>query len=672
MIPFASFRTIRSGYSPKTQHLPLRAAVRTLILALLVCAQTLQADVPLVVAGKSAAVIVTADHPDPVAAYAAEELALHIAKATGVRLKITTESALQPGDAARIYVGDSQAAEAAGIDVGKLSAESFVLRTVGKSLFIVGEDKQGEPLDPDTRAGTLWGVYEWLDRALHVRWLWPGELGTFVPKTAMLKAGDVNETIAPRFFQRKLRPGLGLTSEHPALGFTAAAFEQFSREQSTFLRRHRMGRSNPLGYGHAFVDWWKKYGAEHPEWFQLREDGKRGPSKPTSRFSMCVSNSDLQRQIVSLWDARRSAKPGVPGFINACENDILGQCTCAACRALDGTAPDDYLTYYSATSKMVNSRFVSDRYARFWLSVQQLAAKIDPNANVIGYVYFNYFQAPTTGVRLNEHILLGYCPSGGWFPRSPEEHAWMKRQWDGWRDTGARLFLRTNHLLDGYCMPFIFAHQFADDFQHAARNGIVATDLDSLTGQWATQGPNLYVAARLHVRPEASADDVLAEYYAAFGPASSQVKQYFDYWETYTTGHRVEFNKAMEELQASRWRTWAKAAHVVFPPACFAPAEQMLDDAATAAGTDKEAAARVAFLKQGLAHAKLCARISGQLTLANPVASKEATKALLDELITFRRAAERSGIGNFNHDAWVEDLSWKLSDETRKTPDLYP
>ena len=622
--------------------------------------------------GEPKAIIVTADSPGPVAKYAAAEFVDHVEKATGVRLAVTTESKLKPGTDGCVFIGDCHAVRAAGIDVGKLPAEAFVMRGNERTLFIAGDDKQGDPLDPNTRAGTLWGVYEWLDRELHVRWLWPGELGTFVPKTATVVAGDVDETIPPRFFQRKLRPGLGFTGEHPALGFTAAAFEQFSHEQSVFLRRHRMGRSHPMGYGHAFVDWWKTYGAEHPEWFQLREDGRRGPSKPTARFSMCVSNPDLQRQIVSLWEARRSTKPGVPGFINACENDILGQCTCATCRALDGAAPADYLTYYSATSKMANSRFVSDRYAHFWLSVQQHAAKIDPNATVIGYVYFNYFQAPTTGVRLNEHILLGYCPSGGWFPRSPAEDAWMKRQWDGWRSTGARLFLRTNHLLDGYCMPFIFAHQFAEDFQHAARHGMVATDLDSLTGQWATQGPNLYVAARLHVRPEASPDDVLAEYYAAFGPAAAQVKSYFDYWENYTTGHREEINKAMEELQASRWRTWAKAAHVVFPPACFAPAEQMLDAAATAVGTDKDAAARVAFLKQGLAHAKLCARISGQLTLANPVASRAETKALLDELITFRRGAERSGIGNFNHTAWVEDLSWKLSDETRKTPDLYP
>ena len=547
-----------------------------------------------------------------------------------------------------------------------------MLRVAGRMLVIAGDDGRGDPLDADTRAGTLWGVYEWLDRVLQVRWLWPGELGTFVPKTNNVVAGEFAETISPHFLQRRLRPGLSMTSEHPALGFTAAGLEKFSREQAVYLRRHRMGRSYPMGYGHAFTDWWQRDGKTHPEWFQLRENGPRGPSKPTGRFSMCVSNPELQREIVARWAARRSTKPGVPGFINACENDILGLCTCEKCRAWDGPSPDDYLKFYSATSKMANSRFVSDRYAHFWLGVQQLAAQTDPNATVIGYVYFNYFQAPTSGVKLNEHILLGYCPSAGWFPRSAEEHAWMKAQWDGWRNTGARLFLRTNHLLDGYCMPFIFAHQFADDFQHAARNGMVATDLDSLTGQWATQGPNLYVATRLHVRPEAGVEEVLGEYYRAFGAAAPQVKAYFDYWENYTTSHREQIARAMEELQASRWRSWAKAAHVIYPPSCFAPAEGMLERAAGLTGTDKDAASRVEFLRSGLAHAKLCSRVAGQLTLANPVASPVESKAVLDELIAFRRRTEGSGIGNFNQAAWVEDLSWKLGDETKKAPELYP
>ncbi|MGB8169117.1 MAG: DUF4838 domain-containing protein [Chthoniobacteraceae bacterium] len=631
-----------------------------------------RASVPIVVDGRAAAVIVTADSPSAVIQYAADELAHHVEKATGVRLAIVTESAAPRDASPRILLGDSRAVRDAGIDVRKLAPEAFVLKTTAQSLIIAGDDERGDPLDADTRAGTLWGTYEWLDRALHVRWLWPGELGTFIPPTTTLRADDADETIPPRFFQRKLRAGLGFTSEHPALGFTPAAFERFSHEQTVFLRRHRMGRSYPAGYGHAFTDWWKKDGAEHPEWFQLREDGKRGPAKPTARFSMCVSNPGLQREIVARWEKKRSTNPNVPSFINACENDILGLCTCAECRAWDGPPPANYLQFYSPTSKMAGSRFVSDRYARFWLGVQQLASKTDPNATVIGYVYFNYFQAPTTDVRLNSHILLGYCPSGGWFPRSAEEHTWMKEQWDGWRKTGAQLFLRTNHLLDGYCMPFVFAHQFADDFQHAVRNGMVATDLDSLTGHWSTQGPNLYLAARLHTRPDAAADEVLAEYYAAFGAAAAPVKAYFDYWETYTTDHREQINQAMEELQASRWRTWAKAAHVLYPPACFAPAEALLATAAVAAADDHEAAARVDFLKNGLSHARLCARVAAQLTLANPAASSADGKAALDELIAFRRAHEFSGLGNFNHLAWVEDLSWKLSDETRKAPDLYP
>jgi len=638
---------------------------------LLLAASTLhaQADITLVSEGKARAVVVTADHPSHVVRYAAEELVRHVEKATGLKLEVMAEGAVKPGVHPRIYIGESRGVREAGIDVLKLAPEAFVLRVKDDAVFIAGNDGGGDPLDADTRAGTLWGVYEWLDRDLGVRWLWPGECGTHVPKTKAVVAKACDETIAPRLFQRRLRAGLGVESEHPALGFTTAAFKQFSNEQSVNLLRHRMGRSYPVSYGHAFTHWWEKDGKAHPEWFQLLESGKRGPNKKNDRFSMCVSNPDLQREIVARWTAKRPLNATTPGFINACENDILGLCTCDKCRALDGAAPSDYLKFYPSTSKMAGSRFVSDRYARFWLGIQQQAPV---GATVVGYAYFNYFQAPTSGIKLNSNILIGYCPSAGWFPRSDEEHAWMKQQWADWRGTGARLFMRTNHLLDGYCMPFIFAHQFADEFHHAVEKGMVATDYDSLTGHWATQGPNLYTVARLHVRPEAAADEVLAEYYAAFGSASAAVKSYFECWENYTTRRREKINQTMETLQASRWRSWAKAAHVLYPPECFAPAEVLLEEAVRAVGNDAEAAARVKFLQLGLRHAQLCARVSAQLSLATSTATKEEIKRAVDELIVFRRANERSGIGNFNHLAWVEDLSWKLSEETRQTPDLYP
>ena len=638
---------------------------------LLLVASTLcvQADVTLVSEGRPSAIIVTADHPSRVVRYAAEELVRHVEKSCGVGLKVLTESESKAGTSPRIFIGDSSAVREAGIDVEKLAAEAFVLRIKDDVVFVVGNDGGGDPLDADTRAGTLWGVYDWLDRDLGVRWLWPGELGTHVPKTKTVVAKTCDETTAPLLFQRRLRAGLGFESEHPALGFTTTAFKQFSEEQSVYLRRHRMGRSYPVSYGHAFTDWWEKDGNAHPEWFQLLESGKRGPNKKNGRFSMCVSNTDLQRAIVDRWTAKHPLNATAPGFINACENDILGLCTCKKCRALDGAAPADHLKFYPPTSKMTGSRFVSDRYARFWLGIQQQAPV---GATVVGYAYFNYFQAPTSGIKLNSNILIGYCPSAGWFPRSAEEHAWMKKQWADWRDTGARLFMRTNHLLDGYCMPFIFAHQFADEFHHAVAKGMVATDYDSLTGHWATQGPNLYTVARLHVRPESAAEEVLAEFFAAFGSASAAVESYFEYWENYTTSSREKINQTMETLQASRWRSWAKAAHVLYPPECFTPAATLLEQAARSVENEAEAAARVQFLQLGLQHAQLCARVSAKLSIATSTADKDDIKRAVDELITFRRANECTGIGNFNHLAWIEDLSWKLSEETRQAPDLYP
>jgi hypothetical protein len=637
-----------------------------LFVAALSAAAAADSRLSIVNTGTPAAVVVLADQPTAVARYAAQEFVHHVEKASGAKLSIVPETAIPAGAPTRIYLGDTRAARAAGIEGRRLAAETFVMRTGKDALFIAGNDASGDPLDNNTSAGTLFGVYEWLERNVGVRWLWPGELGTNVPKSSTIVSASADETIAPRFFQRNVRAGLGFKFDHPALGFTAKAAEEYAKVQTVFLRRHRMGRGERISYGHAFTDWWERFGKEHPEWFQL-VGGKRGPAKPGARYSMCVSNPGLHREIVAQWKAR-----GAPNFINTVENDIVGGCECESCRAWDGPTPPDAMKYYAPNFKVYGSRFMSDRYARFSLAVQQLAAQENPQVTAIGYVYFNYFQAPTSGVKLNDRILLGYCPSAGWYPRADDEHDWYKRQWTGWRETGARLFARTNYFLDGYCMPFIFAHQFADDFQHDARHGMAGTDFDSLTGQWSTQGPSLYLLMRLHTRPDAKTDALLAEYYSGFGPAAALVKDYFDYWERYTMDNRPLITDVFYDRVAIRWRTWAKAAHRVFPPECFGPGEALLAKAAAAAAGDKDAAARVQFLRDGLTHAKLSAKVSSLLTLADPATTIERGKRALEDLLRFRRAHEREWLGNFNHNAWVEDLSWKLSAETKQEPDHYP
>jgi hypothetical protein len=193
-----------------------------------------------------------------------------------------------------------------------------------------------------------------------------------------------------------------------------------------------------------------------------------------------------------------------------------------------------------------------------------------------------------------------------------------------------------------------------------------------LTGQWGTQGPNLYLLVRLHVRPTAAPDDLLAEYFSSFGAAGGAVKAYFDYWESYLKASRPRLVAAFEDRGASRWRSFAKVEHRVFPPDCFGPAADLLQRAAQAVAGDRDAAARVEFLRLGLVHAELCGRVAERLSLADPAVTPERGKEALRELLAFRRTHERTWISNLNHCAWVEEQSWKLSPETKQSPDLYP
>jgi uncharacterized protein DUF4838 len=621
-------------------------------------------SVALVLGGRPAATLVTSDKPADPANYAAIELGWHMQKATGIQPARVSESKVTLGNPANTYIflGNTRFARKAGIDSNAMEPEACIIRTIGRHLCIAGrDDPAGIPVDENTSAGTLFGVYELLDRYFGVRWLWPGELGTFVPQAQDVIVPALNSTILPRFLQRHVRQAAGLRArDHPEMGFTAAAARDYMTAQSVFLRRNRMGRRIAANYGHAFVDWWRTYGAEHPEWFQLI-NGRRGPLRPGGRFSMCISNPDLHEEVVSQWRLHGGGTQHPALFVNAVENDIPGQCECSVCKALDGQEPTNYRKFIPPKSKIAAKPFVSDRYARSWQAIQRVAASHDPNAVVVGYAYMNYFAAPTSGVTLGPNIMIGFCPSAWYYPRSAEEQDWMKSQWLGWAATRAQLFMRANYFLDGYCMPYLFTSQFSDEFRNAADNGMIGTDFDSLTGHWATQGPNLYLLLRLQIRPDMSRSSVLSEYYSAFGPAARAVEAYFDFWETYTSGRRAELKGAFDRLGASRWRSWARAAHAIYPEESFAPADALLQSAATLAHEDSQASKRVEFLQLGLQHAKLCSQAASKLSLGDPQSSADRGTIELKELIEFRRTHERTWISNMNHCAWVESNSWILA-----------
>ena len=624
------------------------------------------AQVQLVRDGTAVATIVVANDGTETSRYAAQELVWHLERATGVALPVVTEADLPTEAHTRVYIGDTETGHHYGIDVDHLPREAYILRSVGNDLFIAGHDAGGDPLSPrNPDAGTLFGVYELIERTLGVRWLWPGELGTYIPETDTVSLWSVNEANTPALNFRGLYlsrigavvNGQPIDDADSRLGFTPEGATAYAKALEVLLRRHRLGGldAKPPS-GHLFYGWWKRYGKEHPEWFALRKDGTRGhPDPDYDNTPMCVSNEALQDFVVAQWDGESVLLLGPV--------DRPGRCICENCRAWDGPQPEDppwFATYvYGADPRSAElyGGATSDRYARFWKVMQEKASKRNPHAQVsASFIYENELPAPVSGIKLSNNIYGEFVqwqdPHLRYFPMPDEAVDWLKAQWIGWRETGIRLGYRPNYLHDGYVMPHFETKQEGEFFKFAFEHGMEGADFDSLTGQWATQGPRLYMHLRLLAKPTLELDAIREEYLSAFGPAAETMGQYFQYWEDYATENTLPFIEMYRDV-ARRYANYPKKAHHVFPSESFVPAMALLAKAVEETGglSDAQFVERVRFVEIGLQHAQLAVALTavfdGEETVTG--AKREAAKAALTALVEFRKANEHHFFSDLYH-----------------------
>lgn len=564
---------------------------------------TLAYSFPIVKSGKPMAVIVVPVQASAVIQYAAAELQMHIEKATQVKLKIITDKE-QLGGFRAVYIGYCRQAKLAGLKVQELEPNAFLMKTTDKAIFLVGKDGAGiPPLDDSTLQGSLFAVYEWLERQLKVKWLWPGELGTVVPSLNMLDSGPVaSQSIKPKLLHSRFRL---LTGDWT--GFGEPARKRYVEENNKWLRRHRFVRPVNLDYGHAFNDYWTRYGKNHPEYFALRTDGRREPfDGRTELVQLCVSNKNLHKQIIADWLQYRTPDKGL---INGNENDKRESdqsCYCDSCKAWDAKTTvyvkkNPWLSGVKVNeSDSVTSK--SDRYAKFYLALQAEAEKYDKDARLIGLAYADYTEPPLE-TRLNNRIFIRMVPAFQ-FPLSNADADAFKNLWTGWAQTNASLILRPNYTLEGYCLPYIYGRQFGAQFKYAVKNGLVATDFDSMTGMWGINGPTLYMIGRLNSNPDLGIEEVLTAYYSGFGKAAATVRSYFDYWESITPVRDENFRK---QYPAGGWSAMSVSGHKIYTEARIVAAKKILLKALKLADDDATAK-RIKFLGIWLRQAELAVK----------------------------------------------------------------
>ncbi len=259
--------------------------------------------------------------------------------------------------------------------------------------------------------GTLYAVYDFLERACGVRWYAPTDLGLVAPKQPTL---DVAE------FERRHKPAMQYRWITPTALYMPGPPDALSaREVQLWKLRMRIG-GRYFWVCHSFGHWPQQFLAEHPEWFA---QGYEHPSQP------CYTNPGALDQITREAEAwfDREGNPAswdprdVFGIV---PSDDANWCQCDACKALrDDPEPGN---------QQFNNRQAS-RYV--WGCVNEVARRVQashPDEWIGALAYWEYAYWPE-GFDLEPNVWVQTClHTRNWW--SPSMEANDRRVLSEWRE----------------------------------------------------------------------------------------------------------------------------------------------------------------------------------------------------------------------------------------------
>lgn len=625
---------------------------KTTILAgvlLLLCSVNALA-VDLVRNGKACAEIVVVS-PSAINNVTAKDLQYHIQVMSGAKLPIVkkrTNKAL-----AAVYIGKNN-----GVELKSLGRNGFVINSKGNELTISG-----------LVDGAAAGVYYLLENNFKCRWLWPGKSGEIIPKNKTVTVKDMTVRFKQPIESSRIHTGIGNVKYWQS----KANHKEFYAESFKWMRRMGFSWNTTIRSQHSFNhpgwQYSKKYLKSNPDFFQMLPDGTRRPDPyhvngAISYMGTCPSSEGLLNQTLKDWETKRhKGYPFGPNLFLG-ENDSNGCCCCPKCLAADRSDDPNRLAkakerFLKGDPKWVDALGdVSERYAVFYMKALERAKKIDPNVRAIGWAaYGNYMEAPRY-TKFNKDVVL--CFVGNlMYPWTDKKVDRFKKLWNDWSKTGAALVLRPNFMLDGHCMPVNYARKFHALFNFCLDNGMIGVEFDSNIGQYAANGFNYYVMARMIRNPKMKFEDIKQEYCNAFGAAAKDISDYLDYCEKISNSpETVKACNAVRRnpvgVEVGSWNYFYTKAPIVYTPAVIKNMQNILARAASKVKGDAVAAKRVQFIRNGLKNAELTL----EAQRIHESGDKFKLAAAVSELDKFRNSIEADHGSNRAHLTRWEDVCW--------------
>jgi len=463
--------------------------------AVLSVAGTARGEVVVVRDGVPAAQVVVAKTASHQVKTAAAALIQYVLEASGTRLELILDDAV-PADRAGplIHVGRNRLPVTQNLLPAGLDDDGFVLLVQGRDVVIAG------PSD----YGTEFGVYDFLERHVGVRWLLPGEDGADVPsrKTIALPEGRFQDQ--PVFFSRLLS---GLRGE------AQTRWARFERMHGRVSFHH-----NVL---HLFPP--SRYAASHPEFFPVLQGTSRYVPKGDKDhgWQPCFTAPGIVDEAVRNISKYFREHPGESSY-SLGMNDSGSFCRCAGCRARISGAKN-YLGWVD----------YSDLYYDWCHRVIEGVLKEHPGKWFGCLAYFNVATPPAKGPV--HPRLVPYITYDRMMWIDPELRARGESATNEWQQR-ATAFAWYDYIYGTpYCLPRVYFRHAADYLRFAADHGVKAHYAEIYPN--FGEGPKPYVHLRLWWNPRQDVDQLLTEWYErCVGPeAAPYLARYYAIWERFWT-----------------------------------------------------------------------------------------------------------------------------------------
>lgn len=504
------------------------------------------------------------------------------------------EAARLPPSTIPIFVGYTRAAAAAGIPNESLPLDTYRLITRPDRIIIVGAEDGPQPHSNRFAIARpiLWALNDLLEENLGVRWLWPGQLGTYVPRRQTFTVRETDRTYQPPLEYRSLR--INIPKTQPFALKDRKLDRQMKAEAIRWLENHQAGRRALVTFGHSFGHWWERYSANHPDYFAQLPLPHQQPFPAAGSVKLRLANPAVVEQIAKEYEAA-----GAPKYWNVAPNDGSGFDISRETSAWDDPPHQDPGEIFAARGTL------TARYVRFWNAIYDRLRQINPDVILVSYAYSSYRKPPHPNRPLTAKAVLQIVDG---------VHAY--REWKEWAKYAHGLYLRPNWWHQGADAPYLTVKPTVDFIRFAHQERMIGLDMDSILGYWATQGLNYYATARVMNDPEATVAVILDEYTSAFGKGKEKIAQYLDYWRRRSQEYSYTLNAAPGEAPPrSKFHDLVKAGKIpgsilngskyalpyLYSDTVLNPAERLLDEAAALIGdNDPDALQRVEFLRNGL------------------------------------------------------------------------